>query len=534
MIDSNINKLISMAERQSDQRLAQELNPQTETGLLGPAFISASELAYRQKIRDEAQARPMQSPPIVQQLAQQATMSPVQPMPTAPMPMQQQQMLPQAYAMGGLIKMANGGMPDPYKYNEKEIEDRARDKARTFGGNLFSNIAFGAGDADALKAYAEKGKTSDRLTKALERANLPSDATQEMVSAYRSGTPATVFQSAIDNVPTVYSPLEQRKQLDQGNPVFVGNIDYGGDQLFGNTIALDPKSQYEGYSLLPESEPYTQEKLEEIKTSGIASPPNAGQIDDGVDKSGGKGADGKVDGVNTLPTTGVSSSVTKDMIIGASADYQKLIDQSLERMTDEKGRMQNKWLRIAAGAFNAAQKGSPTLLGGLADLGAGVTEELIALNAEEQKQAQELFALFTAREKLRLDSLKGQYDQQKIDRTFQLDVASKAGEFYSKLKNVNIAGGNRLTEEDIMTEVALKYADMGDQSSRQFMAREAKKILAEQKRLKELYGDDSSTAIAEFDRFLNESPHYRKIYENRLDRLTPGVNDWLVDLLAAI
>ena len=119
MIDSNINKLISMAERQSDQRLAQELNPQTETGLLGPAFISASELAYRQKIRDEAQAQPMQSPPIVQQLAQQATMSPVQPMPTAPMPMQQQQMLPQAYAMGGLIKMANGGMPDPYKYNEK-------------------------------------------------------------------------------------------------------------------------------------------------------------------------------------------------------------------------------------------------------------------------------------------------------------------------------------------------------------------------------------------------------------------------------
>ncbi len=129
--------------------------------------------------------------------------------------------------------MANGGMPDLYKYDEKEIEDRARDKARTFGGNLFSNIVFGAGDADALKAFSEKGKTSDRLTKALERANLPPDATQEMVSAYRSGTPATVFQSATDNVPTAYSPL-------------------------------DPKSQYEGYSLLPESDPYTQEKIEEI------------------------------------------------------------------------------------------------------------------------------------------------------------------------------------------------------------------------------------------------------------------------------
>ena len=33
MIDNNINNLISMAEKQSDQRLAQELNPQTETGL---------------------------------------------------------------------------------------------------------------------------------------------------------------------------------------------------------------------------------------------------------------------------------------------------------------------------------------------------------------------------------------------------------------------------------------------------------------------------------------------------------------------
>ncbi len=75
---------------------------------------------------------------------------------------------------------------------------------------------------------------------------------------------------------------------------------------------------------------------------------------------------------------------------------------------------------------------------------------------------------------------------------------------------------------------------MGDQSSRQFMAREAKKILDEQRRLKELHGEDSSTALAEFDEFLSTTPHYRVIYENRLDRLTPGVNDWLVDLLAAI
>ena len=106
MIDSNINKLISIAERQSDQRLAQELNPQTQTGLLGPAFISASELSYRKKIRDEAQAQPIRSPSIVQQLAQSA-MSPMQPMPTAPMPMQQPMPMPQQpmqrFQTGGVV-----------------------------------------------------------------------------------------------------------------------------------------------------------------------------------------------------------------------------------------------------------------------------------------------------------------------------------------------------------------------------------------------------------------------------------------------
>ena len=116
MIDSNINKLISMAERQSDQRLAQELNPQTETGLLGPAFISASELAYRQKIRDEAQAQPSQSPPIVQQLAQQATMSPVQPMPTAPMPMQQPMQQPMPMPQQPIPSFQTGGLVDNMTY----------------------------------------------------------------------------------------------------------------------------------------------------------------------------------------------------------------------------------------------------------------------------------------------------------------------------------------------------------------------------------------------------------------------------------
>ena len=80
MIGNSINELISIAERQSDERLAQELNPQTETGMLGPTWLPASELAFRQKIRAEAQAQPQTNPPVVQQLAQ-ASMPPM--MPTA-------------------------------------------------------------------------------------------------------------------------------------------------------------------------------------------------------------------------------------------------------------------------------------------------------------------------------------------------------------------------------------------------------------------------------------------------------------------
>lgn len=141
MIDDNINSLIAMAEQQSDQRLAQELNPETETGLLGPAFISASELAYRQKIRSEAQAQPNNNPPIVQQLAQavtppmQVSMQNEMPMPAAPMPQQQmpQQMPPQGFAMGGLIRMANGGSPAQRQIEEgaETLERRAQDEMIT-------------------------------------------------------------------------------------------------------------------------------------------------------------------------------------------------------------------------------------------------------------------------------------------------------------------------------------------------------------------------------------------------------------------
>ena len=50
---------------------------------------------------------------------------------------------------------------------------------------------------------------------------------------------------------------------------------------------------------------------------------------------------------------------------------------------------------------------------GLADLGSGVTEQLLALDKDEQKQAQELFALYSAREKIRYDRYSTQRDYDK-------------------------------------------------------------------------------------------------------------------------
>ncbi|HBY67934.1 MAG TPA: hypothetical protein DEG69_09335 [Flavobacteriaceae bacterium] len=56
--------------------------------------------------------------------------------------------------------------------------------------------------------------------------------------------------------------------------------------------------------------------------------------------------------------------------------------------------MDRKWMAIAAGAFNAAQKGAPTLMQGLADLGGDVTGELQKLDKEDQDRALALYEIY--------------------------------------------------------------------------------------------------------------------------------------------
>jgi hypothetical protein len=538
-----------MAERQSDQRLAQELNPETETGLLGPAFISASELAYRQKIREEAQAQPNNNPPIVQQLAQaamspQVSMQNEMPVPAAPMPQQQmpqQQMSPQGYAMGGLIRMANGGMPPPYDYDEKEIEDRMKGKARTWGGNLLSNIAWGAGDADALKSFAETGETSDRLTSALQRANLPSDATQDMVSAYRSGTPSAAFQSATADVSTAYSPSAIQNQLDQGNPVFVGGIDYGGNQFDDSLVTPVTTNQIANINNKSDDSDgvltSTQDRLKQSINKGLNNKPTGihadiarQSIDTGYMNI--MTPDDRPPPITKKPTTGIGDAGKKDASIAALSDYEKLIQDRIAKMTDEKGRMQNKWLRIAAGAFNAAQKGSPTFLGGLADLGAGVTEELLALNQEEQKQAQELFALYTAREKLRRESLVSQRDLDKDQKTRYADAVKNYNSDLARYLNTDIT--KDMTKEEAEGITSVQYADMGVKPAQNIYARGIKKI---QGKIDEIASDNpdytTDERVAELDEWLKTNPGLAMIYDNYKDRGTE-VEDWLLPALSRI
>jgi len=189
-------------------------------------------------------------------------------------------------------------------------------------------------------------------------------------------------------------------------------------------------------------------------------------------------------------------------------------------------------LRIAAGAFNAAQKGSPTFLGGLADLGAGVTEELLALNQEEQKQAQELFALYTAREKLRRESLVSQRDLDKDQKTRYADAVKNYNSDLARYLNTDIT--KDMTKEEAEGITSVQYADMGVKPAQNIYARGIKKI---QGKIDEIASDNpdytTDERVAELDEWLKTNPGLAMIYDNYKDRGTE-VEDWLLPALSRI
>jgi phage-related minor tail protein len=206
-------------------------------------------------------------------------------------------------------------------------------------------------------------------------------------------------------------------------------------------------------------------------------------------------------------------------------------------MTDPKGKMQDKWLRIAAGAFNAAQKGSPTLLGGLADLGGGVTEQLLAFNADEQKQAQELFTLYTAREELKRTAITTASDQRQQDiENLQKATTAHNNELARLLDELELSG---YTTEEAESMVAIGYADAGVKTAQYNYARGIKQINNKRAELETKHTSEDTGILNrqdflnEFDEFLRKNKHLARYYDNYRDRET-AVEDWLLPMLDKI
>ena len=584
MIDSNINKLISIAERQSDQRLAQELNPQTQTGLLGPAFISASELSYRKKIRDEAQAQPMRSPSIVQQLAQSA-MSPMQPMPTAPMPMQRPMPMPQQpmqrFQTGGPVAGAQPFVIAQTREEARKLLEQGIPVQLDYDVNFYQNDSLldPVSIPDPLNVPID-----DSITDPFTGPVLPSTDTradeliQEAEIEKNKIRPPAVpfleeeFQQGIDKLidfnERTQKEIEDRKkkqeeerrkrniQVDQDkllSPLRPPQF----DPLAGQDLRINPRPVPDVN--MPDIGPAGRNPLviasgpdagfqnvdpSTIANSPAAVPPSNNDIDNAIvrtdtdsdankkndinkNKQNQLGDDDKarLNNINTMVSSGVGSAAQKDIAYAASSDYQDLINKSIAKMTDEKGRMQNKWLRIAAGAFNAAQKGSPTLLGGLADLGAGVTEQLLALDADEQKQAQELFALYSAREKLKLDSYNSKYDLQRNERTDYATNVKSYNADLARLLNTEIS--DDFEEQDAYAELAIQYADMGIKPAQYRYARFVKEIAAKQNEINNKPDISEAEAREELQSYLEDNKHLKLIYDNYMDRGDVSQEEWI-------
>ena len=576
MIDSNINKLISIAERQSDQRLAQELNPQTQTGLLGPAFISASELSYRKKIRDEAQAQPMRSPSIVQQLAQSA-MSPMQPMPTAPMPMQRPMSMPQQpmqrFQTGGPVAGAQPFAIAQTREEARKLLEQGIPVQLDYNVNFYQNDSLlnPVSIQDPLNVPIDDSITDPFTGPVLPSTDTRADELIQEAEIEQQKQPKFLqeqYQKLLDFNERKAKELEEERkqreerkrkrniQVDQDrllNPLRPPQF----DPLAGQDLRINPRPVPDVN--MPDIGPIGRNPLviasgpdtgfqnvdpSTIDKSPAAVPPSDDDIDDVIVRTNtDPNAKDKNDpnankqnpltdddkrqlgNINNMVSSGVGSAAQKDIAYAASSDYQDLINKAIAKMTDEKGRMQNKWLRIAAGAFNAAQKGSPTLLGGLADLGAGVTEQLLALDADEQKQAQELFALYSAREKLRLDSYNSKYDLQRNERTDYATNVKSYNADLARLLNTEIS--DDFEEQDAYAELAIQYADMGIKPAQYRYARFIKEIAAKQNEINTKPDISEAEAREELQSYLEDNKHLKLIYDNYMDRGDVSQEEWI-------
>ena len=529
MIGNSINELISIAERQSDERLAQELNPQTETGMLGPTWLPASELAFRQKIRAEAQAQPQNNPPVVQQLAQ-ASAPPMMPQ---QMP---QQMPPQMMAEGGLVGYANGGMinssddllratfpeyfdsfgrritPEIYDpYNDDMIQrniptatgTKMVQEPESFNDPYFindvnpdqqivddainqlmvnqQNVADQPNIADQANVNAELAMGQRNLLKNREDEMLENRLTnmEKESEQYNQSSPTELeyearqyFDARSDTLKDIGRGLGKviTAPIDLAKSAVSGYI----DATTGLPIGVDLS---EGKKEIQKDDVNEIKTLEEIKQQMGPPQPTPAELKE-LEKISKNADDNKqqvavtgdgnpiVNTGSTISQAGGNKGVTDDAFLAE--------EQRLSKAKEEifKGNMDRKWMAIAAGAFNAAQRGAPTLIQGLADLGGDVTGELQKLDKEDQDRAIALHEIYlqeaTLAENRRkanlvydaamyghnLDSLKniadriGKTSKEVLDATKAFDTAKK-----------NKTLGDFGTEQYIGS--VIDYADLG-------------------------------------------------------------------------
>tara|TARA_R100001244_G_scaffold124879_2_gene94769 strand:- start:1220 stop:3253 length:2034 start_codon:yes stop_codon:yes gene_type:complete len=205
------------------------------------------------------------------------------------------------------------------------------------------------------------------------------------------------------------------------------------------------------------------------------------QADDG--KAGGKTATQLRDkGFQSSTLTGSSTGAEDDMATG-------LLDTSIENlikdMTDPKGKMQDKWLAIAAGAFNAAQKGSPTLMQGLADLGGGVVGQLQNLKKEDRLKAQQLFELYKTKSayasSMATSRSTSALAYSKHMESIRQNLASNVNNYEQRLAKAKELGD----ESTARLDLAVQYANHGVPSA-QLDYRQGVQQIADQEKLIEV------------------------------------------------
>ena len=515
MIGNNINELIAIAESQSDERLAQELNPQTETGMLGPTWLPAAELSFREKMRSGAQAQQQQNNgSIIDQLAQQAMppqmmpqgMPPQGMMPQQPMPQQmppQQPMPPQMMAEGGMIggsmsgiglmenMMEEGGMQGLLQMLSNQRKDEDQDPVTQQEQMMEQNaMASGGMASGGIVNYANGGQItlddllnrtfqdySDPTQADLYQKTFPRDTTYDTdpfgldkytkLREAKGELPLTDRQT-LDNVTqellniqtddknfdgkrilnepnyerTVYTSPEVEPETANTNKTYaellaeVGEID---SNAFGSTIMpfdrnLLPdtikniatgaaglpekigtgyvdlvkkayginepdtvnRKKSEGVELGPDFDPFIASDdsgkniTPPVDTTPVDIDPNA--IKEVIAVTGDNTP--VVSNPTTITTAGGNAGLTDDVYRGQKQVLSEQMEKILNPLRNKDGQMDRKWLAIAAGAFNAAQKGAPTLMAGLADLGGGVTEQLQSLDKEDQERAIALMAIY--------------------------------------------------------------------------------------------------------------------------------------------